>query len=351
LEKIVTDSAELGLWAFDDLNDPDEKPKPAPSKPRAGGIPAPRNRDKFRTRELSESPPGKMDPTENQVQVNVGSKKKTPSVPSTPQSTPGTEFADLDHWEEADLPVSRPEDYIPLEPAAISVAAMPVPPKPVTPQPATEVEVKIKTPMPEAPAADEFDEFSPTPRPNAIPISLRPHLKLSKLERIGLLALLALLLLGGLGIVIFSLNRLPTSSSLVKTNDFPIEGKLITIETANTYWREPITDGADIETVRRGAKLLPVVKLTVSKGSAAIRVFFRNGDRESIGDAVTRSIGAGSTLEVAATAGFEDVGMHAAYRTGQTVPWTIEIYEGTSVNSPSSEFKKMFEMSISTERR
>lgn len=347
LEKIVTDSAELGLWAFDDIDDIEAPPPRAtPPKPRTGGIPEPRNRDRIKTKELSDAPVEKSSPSENQVQVNIGSKKKTSPLPPNPKINHAPEFADLDHWDEPDLPVSRPEDYVPIQPASISVAAMPV-----TPEPEPEPEAQIEPPAASVVETDDYDEFSPTPRPDAVPISLRPHLKLTKMERVGLVGLVAFLLIGGIGVILFSLNRLPTSNSLVKTTDFPIEGKFVTIGTANTYWREPITEGANAEIVRRGAMLIPAVTLTVSKGSSAIRVFFRNGDRELIGDAVTRNVEPGAAVEVAATAGFEDVGMHAAYRTGQTLPWTIEIFEGPSVNSPSNEFKKMFEMSISTERR
>lgn len=348
LEKIVKDSAELDLWALDDLDEIPEKPKAPATKGRLTGIPAPRNRDKIKTQELTESQPQKNVSGESPVQVNVGNKPKVPMQASTPQSTPGEEFAELDHWEESELPVSRPEDYVPLQPTGISVAEMPVSPKS---EPPPVAETKVEPTPSAAPPSAEDDEFSPAPRLDAVPISLRPHLKLSKIERLGLLGLVAFLGIGGLVVIIYSITRLPTSSSLVKTHDFPIQGKLITLDAADTYWREPITGGSQAETVRRGTKLIPVAKLKVSGKTAAVRVFFRNGNRELIGDAVTRPVEPGSSIEVASTAGFDDVGMHAAYRTGQTLPWTIEISEGSSATSPSSEFSRICEMQISTERR
>ena len=56
-------------------------------------------------------------------------------------------------------------------------------------------------------------------------------------------------------------------------------------------------------------------------------------------------------LQIAATAGFEDLGMHAAYRTGQSKPWTIEVLEAPSESAANAEFKKLFEINISTDRR
>ena len=56
-------------------------------------------------------------------------------------------------------------------------------------------------------------------------------------------------------------------------------------------------------------------------------------------------------LVIPATAGFDDIGMHAAYRTGGTKPWTVEIYEAPSENASGKEFTKLFETHISTDRR
>jgi hypothetical protein len=43
--------------------------------------------------------------------------------------------------------------------------------------------------------------------------------------------------------------------------------------------------------------------------------------------------------------------MHAAYRTGQSKPWTIQVLEGPSETAANAEFKKLFEINISTDRR
>lgn len=171
------------------------------------------------------------------------------------------------------------------------------------------------------------------------------------MERVGLIALSALLVIGAVTVIAFSLSRLPTESAAVKANDFPINGKFVTVSSAVTYWRPPILEGKNPDTFRRGTVLLPVIDLVVPEGSGALRVVFRNPDGESVGDVVTRSVQRGQSLQIAATAGFDDLGMHSAYRTGESKPWTIEVDEAPSVNSNSSAFVSLFKMNISTDRR
>ena len=62
-------------------------------------------------------------------------------------------------------------------------------------------------------------------------------------------------------------------------------------------------------------------------------------------------VSGGAPIQFAATDGFNDPGMHAAYRTGQAKPWTIEVFEAPSEDSAAGEFKKLFEMNIASDRR
>jgi hypothetical protein len=43
--------------------------------------------------------------------------------------------------------------------------------------------------------------------------------------------------------------------------------------------------------------------------------------------------------------------MHAAYRTGESKPWKVEVYEGSGTNVSDEGFAQLFEMDISAERR
>ena len=176
-------------------------------------------------------------------------------------------------------------------------------------------------------------------------------MNLTKIEFAGLAALLVLILTGG-GIFYFNtISRLPTGTQRAEADDFPIKGQSTSVISAVTFWRVPVTTGENVDTVRRDALLIPVVELAFSGGPSAIRIFFRNSDGQLVGDAVSHQVNGGAPIQFAATDGFNDPGMHAAYRTGQSKPWTFEVLEGPSEDSPAADFKKLFEMNIAVDRR
>lgn len=341
LGDLAKGTTESDLWAFEEPAPSEgERPVVLPVSP-AAGIPAPRDVDKTKARQMKDSSPPIKEAGHERIQINV-SKSRVKSQTSgtlSGHSKPGSEFDDLEQWDEPAAGLAGDEIPREIEPASVAPSA-----------PAEPAVAKIAAPPVAAPE-DELDEFSPVVRENTTPVSLRPRLGLSKVERAGMVALLVILLIAA-GVIFFhAIHRLPTESARLKANDFPVKGSHATILAAESYWRAPIMEGENVETFRRGTLLLPVVKLKASGGPAAIRVFFRNSDGQAIGDAVTRTIHAGTPLQVAATAGFEDVGMHAAYRTGQSKPWTIQVYEAASENSPVQDFKMLFELDVSTDRR
>ncbi|MES2924924.1 MAG: hypothetical protein V4819_25435 [Verrucomicrobiota bacterium] len=330
LSNLPKDTTEQDLWAFDDMDSEEEEVTEAPPKSPEPGIPVPRDTGKMKIRQLGDQPPPKTGGDSIRVNVGIG-RPKIPTPSATGQSQPGSEFDDLDHWDEPEA--THPVSETPAATGAIP--AMPTPP------------AIAKTPPPDTAPADPRDEFSPPARDKATPVPLRPRLNLTKLEGAGLLALVALLLIGGAMVFLNTIHRLPSDSGRVKANDFPIRGSHLAIVSADSFWRAPKT----ADTVRRGTQLIPVVDLTTSGGPGAIRVFFRNSDGDVIGDAVTRFLKVDGKLQIAATAGFDDAGMHAAYRTGDNDPWTIEVLEAPTENTPGPEFRKLFEMDVSTDRR
>jgi len=255
-----------------------------------------------------------------------------PVIPQTVQPSPES----LEPIQPVELPIATRQ---PMQPPAEPI-------RPGPPQPISHAEAII-----EQPALEKPEGIAAPPPSEIVPSPGRPRSNLSGVERFGLLGLFVLLLLGGAVVVWFSLKGLPAASNSAKAGDFPMKGSHLTISNATSYWRAPIADGPKAEVFRRGTKLIPVVSLTVSGGPAAIRVFFRNSDKELVGDAVTRAYNGGTTFEAAATAGFDDEGMHAAYRAGQSKPWTMEVQEASSINSPSSQFKPIFEMEIAPNKR
>ena len=359
LENITKDTTELDLWAFEDDLDLTEPPPPE-TKARAasswgsgGELPAPRERHVMKPREMTQ-PLEKTSPADGErIQMNVGKARERtrPSVEIVSVLQPESEFDELENWD--DLPAqTQGEDFVDAVPPQVAA------PKPVL-EPEPKAQPKIAAAITEQKPvaatketrANNENEFAPVTGGNAKAASLRPRLQLTHLERIGLLLLLVLLAVGGMATFVYSINRLPTESARAGAADFPIKGSSLTIESAASYWREPITDGSAPEIIRRGTKLLPVLELKVSQGSGVVRVLFRNEERAVEGDAVTRTAHGPGMLVIPATAGFDDIGMHAAYRTGGTKPWTVEIYEAPSENASGKEFTKLFETHISTDRR
>ncbi len=349
LDNLSKNTTEIDLWSFEDdlqLGDLPSKPDIVPT-PRSSGneIPAPRERRVTKEREPGNPLEGPSPASgRERIQMNVSKLRPQTQSGNPPAGLSHTEsdFDDLEHWD--DVPKGPQIDELPLPPAQEMVIE-PAPPEP------TEIPVEEAV-APSTPAVEaEDDEFSPVKRVDAKPLSLHPHLRLSKVERIGLILLLGLLVTGGVAAIVFSLNRLPTESARAKTNDFPIKGAMIEVDSATSYWRAPITDGPSPEIVRRDTKLLPVLDLQIRGGTGAVRVLFRDDNRTAVGDAVTHAVRGAGTLVIPATAGFDDVGMHAAYRTGGSKPWTIEVYEAASETASGMDFKKVFEMNISTDRR
>ncbi len=326
----IKDITERDLWAFDDLDPAAEEATGTPPKPAGAGIPAPRDAEKIKLRELMYNAVPKPVSYPESAAVNVGESR--PIAPVVGQSKPGNDFAELDHWDE--LEAGRPIPEVPTEKFTA---------RPVEPTPPDFAEI----PRPVALPTEPQDEFSPLASDRPMPVSLRPRLGLSSGERLGMIALTALLLVGGVLIYLNTISRLPTGTGRVKAADFPIQGQHLAIVSADSYWRLP----QSTDTVRRGTQLVPVAELASSGGPAAIRVFFRNADGDLIGDAVTRFVQPGAKLQLAATAGFDDAGMYAAYRTGDGKPWTIEVFEAPTENTPGPDFKKLFEMDVATDRR
>ncbi|MBM3863640.1 MAG: hypothetical protein FJ385_06780 [Verrucomicrobia bacterium] len=188
-------------------------------------------------------------------------------------------------------------------------------------------------------------------RVSSVPLrSLMPDFGLSRVERAGLWALVVLLVIG-MSAYLVSIFHLPKVPARAGEADFPVAGEVFTVESATTYWSEPQVGGPDADTVRRGTRLLPVLEMTLSRGPGAVRVMFRNEDREVVGDVITRSVASASRIRIAATAGFDEYGMHAAYRTGGRDPWFIEVHEAVSADLPGSAFTKLLEIEITSALR
>ena len=354
LSTLTRDTTERDLWDFDDeLETPAPALKPSTevtprflSKgPPVLSEPAADDPEADENAKVPKLPVGKTD----QVLINV-TKKPAPVRTAADQGsiTDRDDIDSTEDWEQ--FPDIPPLEDLPVaaEPRPVSVVPVP-PPAPVAAPPP-----EIPAPPPVAPAAtqdDDQSEFEPVTRTTGAPDSLRPRIGLSAMEWIGLSVMVLLLVAASAVVFVISRKHLPAEAARARAHDFPIQGTYLTIGSATSYWREPITEGPSPDTFRRGTKLLPVLDLTVRGGPATIRVYFRNEDHVTVGDSVTRSVRAGEHIQFPATAGFDDSGMLAAYRTGENKPWTIEVFEAPADNPEGTAFKKLFEMNIATDYR
>lgn len=138
----------------------------------------------------------------------------------------------------------------------------------------------------------------------------------------------------------------PQKQEFLESRDFPVRGKHIVVTDAETYWREPVTEGADADTVRLGVALLPVIDLKFKTDPGMIRLLFRNSEGRLVGDPLTRMVKGEQSLSLSATTGLRDTGMFSAYRTGEMEPWVVEVFEAPGSNTSSDAFEPVFKMTI-----
>jgi hypothetical protein len=324
LSDVVQGAVEHDFWSMEETNPALPELPAARLKVPVTMLPASEELEKPKVRQLMDTTSLESKETEIVTKVSV-KKLRTPLGPSAMGGLkkPGQDFDDLDSWGET-----------PPEPLVITIGPNLRPTPEIQP---TDAPVQVA-------AATKQGEISPTAQRDPGPQRTLSRMNLSILERCGLLLLLGLLGAGGVAVYFFTVHRLPSESGFTKSNSFPLQGQHLSVLAAASYWRAPNAS----DTARRGTVLLPVLTLKSSGGSAAIRVFFRNSEGELVGDAVTQSTKDGGELEIPATAGFDDRGMHAAYRTGQGPPWTVEVWEAPSGKSTTADFKKLLTMPVST---
>ncbi len=204
---------------------------------------------------------------------------------------------------------------------------------------------------PDVQETHEPQKVDPAPADQS-PVPAVPSIgSLSKIEKIAVFLLCSALLLGAALTLIHFSSRVPTRPLISKKVDFPVSGKIVRITAASTYWRKPITSGDKADVVRRDTQLIPVLKLSLGSKTGAIRVFFRNEEGSVVGDVITRSVAGDSEITVVATAGFEDLGMHTAYRTGSGKRWHAQVFEAPSATASRDDFTMVLEMEIDTQIR
>lgn len=335
---------EADLWSLDDdleLN----SPAPAAEQPGQQSSKLPTRRRKKDTAPLpsraTEATPAPPAPTKIPVEPPSARVEKSPSSirlavsqPLAGQNAKGTPpqiakrtdsetIDDLTAWED------EPE-----------LAADPVktPPAPV------EAEDTTAGPEP-VPATEEPPAEKPVEAPPAAPVgetAARTWRALTTMEKSGAVALVLILLIIGFFTWRFSINRIPGTPPRAAL-DLPIKGKHLTVTSVDTWWKlVNNTDGVALGTV-----VVPglTMKLENSKGGARIR--FRNEEGNTVGDLMTLTVPSSGSMTVSGTAGFKELANHAAYRTDDAKPWTVEVSEAPDAGSPDSAFQVIFSTPVS----
>ena len=337
LENLQEQADEENLWALDEDDNvptnPETKSQPASSDnldhhARKSNIPDVKIRRKTTQDHHSTSTPV----------------PETPTLPTTTHPKAFTtqrrnkapdEIGDIDNWDDAE----------PLPPS-------PTPAAPPTPS------------IPEAPPqASEQSSPSPitSPQSGVAPVIDIPESKktggnrkknsVSLGEKIALAGLAAILLMGTAFFLLNAFKGLPRLEDPYEMPKLPAKGEHLQIEQISSYWRIPLTSGANADTVQRGVELMPVLEITATAANATLRVQFRNSEGAPVGDPVTRSLQGESELTIPSTAGFEDIKVHSAYRTGLIEPWTAEILEAPAGTTTGSAFRTIIRVPISPNRR
>jgi hypothetical protein len=289
-------------------------------------------------------------------QVSVPNMSIDPTRPKPdPEMISGNHSKPADHTNELDLwdLDSRDSNFTP--PSVMGETPVSEPqfePIPERAESLQEVQAVGKTTEKEydeyAGKANQTDNEAMDRKPSSIPAGLK---SLSIIEKIAICGLFAILAIGGLLTYIHYVSRVPTRPLMAEEIDYPVSGKIIEIKDATTYWRKPILTGEAPDVVKHGTQIIPVIKLSIQSKSGAIRIFFRNYEGKVIGDAITRTVKGAAELTIPATAGFDDIGMHTAYRTEQDKRWVVEILEASDETASGDQFHRILEMDILPQTR
>ena len=279
-----------------------------------------------------------------------------PSLPPSedPKSDSDDEWGEKEVVPEGQPPLAEGEEAPRREDTStLPKATMPVElaPKPVSP-----AEAAAQSTEPEGSASDEGTpaegaQPAPQPEPEPAPPSRPPGFmgwvgSLSLAEKLCCLLIVVGVLVFSLTVFVPALFDFPDEPELLDSDDFPIKGLHIEVSAADTYWRKPVLEGDQADTVRPGTLLIPVLETKLS-GSGNVRILFRNNEGSVVGDPVALDLAGDQDFAAACTMGLKLSGDFAAQRTGNAELWSVDFLEAPSGASGAEDFKLLFQMKIS----
>ena len=159
--------------------------------------------------------------------------------------------------------------------------------------------------------------------------------------------IIGILLAGLVGVALWGvfayLDSAPNGKLVEYKEKFPIQGESVIIEGVETWWREPVRDGADADIgVVVDARLIPCASIKIGGNSSTnLQVSFRNGENKLIGDIINLAVNNGqfaqnssNEISVNATAGFTNPTTINPYINQDIDPWTLAIIEGSNSEEP-----------------
>ena len=185
-------------------------------------------------------------------------------------------------------------------------------------------------------------ETTPTPRRYRAKETGREATPTTEIEKIFIGSLLAVLV----GLTVWGgytyVGAAPNGNLAEYKEDFPIQGESVTIESVETWWREPVRDGGDPDVgVVVEARLIPCASIKISEGgSSTLQVSFRDGEDQLIGDILNLSVSNGkfengsNEALVYATDGFTNPTTINPYVNQDIAPWTLAIVESADGAEP-----------------
>ncbi|MBK1833393.1 hypothetical protein [Roseibacillus ishigakijimensis] len=290
------------------------------------------------------------------------------------------ELGDLDEQENKGKPAINPvprDAKKPLSPQ-VRVTAKPSA-KRETPAPAASAPEETAPPSPESmspepetpedqtPAAAAEEKTASSKSDSQTPPPAQPGGKwlaaFSPLEKI-LCGLFLIALLGGIIATRITLSQHFTPPVEASRLKFPLEGKSLVVANAETYWRNPVREGANRdEGVSRTIELIPEVKLTLGDNSQAkaLRLLFRDEEGRFAGDPTTltltgstfalstspTAVTAGSTATIRATTGFKQEGDLISYLADDNFTWEFVLME----SADGQNFEEFMAIPISAKRK
>lgn len=206
-------------------------------------------------------------------------------------------------------------------------------------------------------AENDFQAQPPGPssEPTAAPIN---RSKISKREKFAIIASFVLLLAGGVWATSVLLAPRAWASEEESKVVFPVAGQSITLQSLETWWREPVLTGPDRDLgVDPSIELIPELRLTLTgSGGGALRLIFSNAEGRRVGDPITLQIRDGkfqktgsNVISVSSTQGLQDKNLRFVMLQKESPSWSIVILE--SGGARSDDFTQLLSYELSSAKR